>query len=241
MHDVSAVVFEFAGGNGDRYLFPKFSVIQYIPMPHGPPDLVASFLIVRKGSTSEYGGDPDLDYYQPITVRFEVSPLSNSQKILDYFARVVAPEEEVFRYMDNIMSSMTRAEYVLLAMRLPRKEALSPGNASSYAADMTGDDTAVSSGDRMDIDRRSGEPFTNGNGSSNESTYTVGHPQPLENVLWTATSTPSDASADPRTASPLLAGVSTTQQRAVKQIVDEDQQYQGFIAGLIPKEVDEEA
>ncbi|EPE04472.1 hypothetical protein F503_03534 [Ophiostoma piceae UAMH 11346] len=244
MHDVSALVFEIGGGNGDRYLFPKFSVIQYIPMPHGPPDLVASFLIVRKGSASEYGGDPDLDYYQPITVRFQVSPLSSSQKILDYFARVVAPKEEVSRYMDNIMNSMTRAEYVLLAMRLPRKVAQSSGNASSNAAGGSSDiakiddDTAVSSGDKMDIDKKSGEAS---NGTSNENTYTVGHPQPPQNVLWTATSTPSDASARPKTASSLLTGVSTMQQRAVKQIVDEDQQYQGFIAGLIPKEVEEEA
>jgi len=33
---------------------------------------------------------------------------------------VVAPAEEVRRYMDDVMDNMTRAEYVLLAMRLPK-------------------------------------------------------------------------------------------------------------------------
>lgn len=113
--DISAVVFEFSGGNGDRYLFPKFSIVEQVQTPYGP-QVIASFLIVRKGSISEYGGDPKLDYYQPVTVRISAT----QPKYLEYFSRVVAPEDEVKRYMENIMDSMTRAEYVLLAMRLPR-------------------------------------------------------------------------------------------------------------------------
>lgn len=134
--EISAVVFEFAGGTGDRYLFPKFSILETIPSPDGM-QLMASFLIVRKGSKSEYGGDPTLDYYQPVTVKLH----STSPKILDHLHRVVAPQEEVKRYMNDIMDTMTRAEYVLLAMRLPRdtskdeKEGISekdaPGKASS--------------------------------------------------------------------------------------------------------------
>lgn len=115
--DVAAVVFEFVGGNGDRYLFPKFSIVEQVQAPSGP-QVVASFLIVRKGSSSEYGGDPKLDYYQPITVRIS----SSQPKHLEYFPRIVAPQEEVRRYMDDIMDNMTRAEYVLLAMRLPKPE-----------------------------------------------------------------------------------------------------------------------
>lgn len=115
--DVSAVVFEFAGGNGDRYLFPKFSIVQQVQTPLGP-HVLASFLIVRKGSASEYGGDPKLDYYQPVTVRIS----STQPKHLEYFTRVVAPQDEVKRYMEDVMDNMTRAEYVLLAMRLPKPE-----------------------------------------------------------------------------------------------------------------------
>lgn len=115
--DVSAVVFEFAGGNGDRYLFPKFSIVEQVQATTGP-HVIASFLIVRKGSASEYGCDPTLDYYQPITVRIT----SSQPKYLEYFPRVVVPQDEARRYMEDIMDNMTRAEYVLLAMRLPKPE-----------------------------------------------------------------------------------------------------------------------
>ncbi|KAG8407527.1 hypothetical protein J3459_018415 [Metarhizium acridum] len=80
--------------------------------------VVASFLIVRKGSASEYGGDPKLDYYQPVTIRLQTT----TGRHLENLARVVAPQDEVRRYMDDVMDNMTRAEYVLLAMRLPRAD-----------------------------------------------------------------------------------------------------------------------
>lgn len=113
--DISAIAVEFAGGNGDRYLFPKFSILEY----RGPQHVVASFLIVRKSSQCEYGGDQELDYYEPITVRL----FASSGRHLENLARVVAPREEVARYMDDIMSNMTRAQYVLLAWRLMRERA----------------------------------------------------------------------------------------------------------------------
>ncbi|KAK0391643.1 hypothetical protein NLU13_1142 [Sarocladium strictum] len=112
--DISAVVFDF--GTGDRYLFPKYSILDTLTTPSGQ-QVVASFLIVRKGSTSEYGGDPKLDYYQPVTIRLQ----TQSGRQLENLTRVVAPVEEVRRYMDDVMDNMTRAEYVLLAMRLPRR------------------------------------------------------------------------------------------------------------------------
>lgn len=111
--DISAVIFDF--GTGDRYLFPKYSMLEYLPTQNGH-QVVVSFLIVRKGSTSEYGGDPELDYYQPITMRL----FTHTGRHLENLARVVAPQDEVRRYMDDVMDNMTRAEYILLAMRLPR-------------------------------------------------------------------------------------------------------------------------
>lgn len=127
--DYSAIVFEFAGGNGDRYLFPKFSLLDYQEIPSTSSNstqgqkqqqVVASFLIVRRGSKAEYPmADPELDYYQPMTIRlFTAAP--SGKHLLDNLARVVAPEDEVKRYMDDIMDTMQRSEYVLLAMRLPR-------------------------------------------------------------------------------------------------------------------------
>ena len=113
--DISAVLFDF--GTGDRYLFPKFSILEFLPSKSGQ-QVVASFLIVRKGSASEYGGDPALDYYQPVTIRLQ----TQSGRHLENLARVVAPQDEVRRYMNDVMDNMTRAEYVLLAMRLPRAD-----------------------------------------------------------------------------------------------------------------------
>ena len=111
--DISGIVFEFNGGSGDRFLFPKFSILEYLP--HG--QVIASFLIVRKGSSSDSPKyDPELDYYQPITIRL----YAHQGRQLDALQKVVAPSEEVRRYMDDIMDNMTRAEYVLLAMQLPR-------------------------------------------------------------------------------------------------------------------------
>ncbi|TVY67518.1 hypothetical protein LSUE1_G007092, partial [Lachnellula suecica] len=106
-------VFEFTGGTGDRYLFPKFSILEYLPQGQ----VIASFLIVRKGSASDSSAyDPALDYYQPITIRL----YAHQGRQLDALQKVVAPPDEVRRYMDDIMDNMTRAEYVLLAMRLPK-------------------------------------------------------------------------------------------------------------------------
>jgi hypothetical protein len=114
--DISGVVFEFSGGSGDRFLFPKFSILEYLPQGQ----VIASFLIVRKGSTSDSPAyNPELDYYQPITIRL----YAHQGRQLDALQKIVAPQDEVRRYMDDIMDNMTRAEYVLLAMRLPRDEA----------------------------------------------------------------------------------------------------------------------
>jgi hypothetical protein len=119
--DIQGVVFEFAGGNGDRYLFPKYSILEYL---QGGQHVVASFLLVLKGSTSEYGCDPNLDYYERFTVRL----YANTGRHLENLARVVAPQEEVIRYMNDIMDSATRAEYILLAMRLPRGNPMANGD-----------------------------------------------------------------------------------------------------------------
>ncbi|KAI0882386.1 uncharacterized protein GGS22DRAFT_51061 [Annulohypoxylon maeteangense] len=129
--DISAVVLEFSGGTGDRYLFPKYSILEYA----NPTQIIASFLIVRKGSRLEYGGDPVLDYYQPVTVRI----FAQSSKHLENLTRVVAPQDDVRRYMDDVMDNMTRAEYVLLAMRLPRadKEDQAEENPNTPKADLS--------------------------------------------------------------------------------------------------------
>ncbi|KAI9712156.1 MAG: hypothetical protein M1812_006994 [Candelaria pacifica] len=112
--DISAAAFEFSSGSGDRFLFPKYSILEYLP---GATQVIVSFLVVRKGSASESGAyDPELDYYQPVTMRVT----AQNAKVLEPLARVVVAPVEARKYMDDIMDNMTRAEYVHLAMRLPR-------------------------------------------------------------------------------------------------------------------------
>ncbi|KAJ5041747.1 uncharacterized protein L3040_005316 [Drepanopeziza brunnea f. sp. 'multigermtubi'] len=112
--DISGVAFEFSGGNGDRYAFPRFSILE----SRAGGEVIASFLIVRRGSSSDSPTyDPALDYYQPITIRL----FAQQGRQLDALQKIVAPPEEVRRYMDEIMDKATRAEYVLLAMRLPKE------------------------------------------------------------------------------------------------------------------------
>jgi hypothetical protein len=112
--DITAILFEFAAGSGDRFLFPKYSILEYLP---GGTQVIASFLVVRKGSDSVSGNyDPDLDYYQPVTMRLA----AQTPRILEPMVKVVADPVEARKYMDDIMDNMTRAEYVHLAMRLPR-------------------------------------------------------------------------------------------------------------------------
>lgn len=117
--DISGIAFEFTGGNGDRYAFPRFSILE--SRPGG--EVIASFLIVRRGSSSDSPTyDPELDYYQPITIRL----FAQQGRQLDALQKIVAPPEEVRRYMDDIMDTATRAEYVLLAMRLPKENEQPP-------------------------------------------------------------------------------------------------------------------
>lgn len=112
-HDISAVVLDF--GSGDRYRFPKFSILEYLPTTSGQ-QVVASFLLVHRGSSSQWG-NPLEDYYQPVTIRL----YTPTGRHLENLARAVATQDEVNRYMNEVMKHMTRAEYVLLAMRLPRE------------------------------------------------------------------------------------------------------------------------
>lgn len=112
--DLTAVVFEFTAGSGDRYLFPKYSVLEYLP---GGTRVIASFLVVRKGSASDSGAyDPKRDYYQPITMNLSTP----HARLLEPLARVVAPLEEVRKHLNDIMDKLPRARDVHLALHLPR-------------------------------------------------------------------------------------------------------------------------
>jgi len=115
--EYSGIALEFTSppGSGDRYLFPRFSILEILP----GGQVLASFLIVRKGSDSAAPSsyDPQLDYYQPVTIRM----YTHQGRQLEILQKTTAEQEEVRRYMEGVMDGCTRAEYVLLAMRLPRE------------------------------------------------------------------------------------------------------------------------
>lgn len=113
--ECTGVVFEFVGGNGDRYSFPKYSILEQIS---GTNQVIVSFLIIRKGSNADsHNYNPSLDYYQPMTIRIH----THQSRQLEALQKAVESPEEVRRWMDKVMDECQRAEYVLLAMRLPRE------------------------------------------------------------------------------------------------------------------------
>ncbi|KAK3305659.1 uncharacterized protein B0T15DRAFT_434734 [Chaetomium strumarium] len=206
--DISAVVFEFAGGTGDRYLFPKFSLLEYVQVPSGQ-QVIASFLLVRKGSKAEYPlADPELDYYEPMTIRL----FAHTGRHLEHLARVVAPPDEVRRYMDDVMARMTRAEYILLAMRLPR------GNKAEE--------------ERGKEEEREGKQILNASGAvgkeketekGKEKDSTVGAMAQPPQVLWTTKPAKQEIRDLPG------------QNKGHAKTADDDEGYQQFIASVTPK------
>ena len=112
--DMSAIAFEFTAGTGDRYLLPRYSILEYLP---GNTQVLMSFLVTRKGNAAAGGKYKDtLEYYQPVTICFS----AQSARILEPLSRVVAPTEEVQRHMSDLMKKMTAAEEVYLVIQLPQ-------------------------------------------------------------------------------------------------------------------------
>ena len=229
--DISAVVFEFAGGTGDRYLFPKFSLLEYVPMPAGQgQQVIASFLLVRKGSQAEYPvADPELDYYQPLTIRL----YAHTGRHLEHLARVVAPADEVRRYMDDVMRRMTRAEYVLLAMRLPRGDPPADAGAASTGGGEEKEREKERGGGREKDRNRDKEKQVNGAMTtpllkdSKQSGGADGGAQKsrqMGGVLWTT----KPAKAEVRDLPP--------RNKMHGRAADADEQYQSFIASVSRKD-----
>ncbi|KAL8760057.1 MAG: hypothetical protein Q9184_003439 [Pyrenodesmia sp. 2 TL-2023] len=113
--ETTSIVFDFSP-TGDRFLFPRFSILEFLP---GHLQVLASFLILRKGSAAATHSDYNrtTTYYQPVTIRLSAS----NPKVLEPLARVVAPPEEVRRYMDGVFDSMSCARDAWLVLRAPRE------------------------------------------------------------------------------------------------------------------------
>jgi hypothetical protein len=152
------VLIEFSINSTDRFLFPRNSILEFLP--NGA--LLASFLVVKKPSqlletdnseskkpskakktdeaaksaaTGDVNGTAkpakktaedkrakevvEKEYYQPITIRFE-SP--SDPGVFNVLSRVVAPVEDVRKYMIGVAERCERASFVQLALRLPKEK-----------------------------------------------------------------------------------------------------------------------
>ena len=126
----TSIVFDFVGGSGDRFLFPRNTILEYMP---GNLEVLASFLIVRPGSfspASKYAKSyykASKQYYEPVTIRLTAS----HPRLLEPLGKAVAPADEVRKYMDGVFDKMTPARRVYLPLRLPKEkegeEAREPG------------------------------------------------------------------------------------------------------------------
>ena len=113
--EINSIVFDF-GGTGDRFSMPRFSILEYL---YGGTQVFVSFLVIRRGNTAKAGKYKDTkSYYQPVTMRLT----TQQPRVLQPLAKVVAPPEEVRRYMDSVFDKMSRADTVYLATRLPRAQ-----------------------------------------------------------------------------------------------------------------------
>ena len=113
--EINSIVFDF-GGTGDRFSIPRFSILEYL---YGGTQVIVSFLIIRRGSMAKAGKYKDTkSYYQPVTMRLSTL----HPRVLQPLAKVVAPPEEVRRYMDSVFDKMSRADTVFLPLRLPRAQ-----------------------------------------------------------------------------------------------------------------------
>ena len=107
----SMVVFDFVHGNGDRFLIPRYSIIEYLP---GDTQVVVSFIVIRKGDSPSNGSyKDDTEYYQPFTLRLS----SHNPRILEHLRKAVAPAAETYAYMAKVTQEIQSAELLTFATK----------------------------------------------------------------------------------------------------------------------------
>lgn len=112
-------ILEFHGPavSTDRFLFPPYSILESLT----PQSLLASFLVIQKGSLAQdpYHYDPGKTYYEPITIKIDVLP--KDRQVLETIKRSVKPVDQVVTYMKEQIKTCHRADMRFLALRLPIK------------------------------------------------------------------------------------------------------------------------
>ena len=117
--ETTGIAFDFTNGSGDRFLVPKQSILEYLP---GYTSVIISFLLLHNGNgetppnkAANKPTENGNDYYQPITLQ-----LHGNSKHLEQLAKVVAPQEEVVKYMNDVMDKKRPSKPSFLALRLPK-------------------------------------------------------------------------------------------------------------------------
>jgi hypothetical protein len=153
---------------------------------------------------------------------------------LENLSRVVAPKEEVQRYMNDIMDKMTRAEYVLLAMRLPRSDAVS----NAVDAVTANAQEAGQKGKYKDADTDA-KGIT---GAKDNGYRWVNHTTPGTTDGTPTTSTPPTALWTTKPRKPEIMELPPRSKTYGKDVdaMDDDDQYQSFIASVSRKDVHED-
>lgn len=126
MINYSAIVFEFIqSDHGDRFLFPKNSILEY---RDNGCEVLASFLILK---TVKDANNSDVEYYEPMTVYLR----SQNAKTLEHLQRMVADPENVRAYMKEIMAKRQRAPKAWPVYRLKREVKSGRGSESEGESD----------------------------------------------------------------------------------------------------------
>jgi hypothetical protein len=145
--EVIGLAVEFAGGNGDRYLFPKHCILEHLPGAHC---LIASFLVIRKPSKKAavstalvYAGNPKGkdagkgDAPTPsATGQASISNMPGSNLSLAYSAgnlknaihqpvtiRITASSDSVFTAISRSVATLDEAKAVMEDVMVKTKRA----------------------------------------------------------------------------------------------------------------------
>ena len=132
-HIVMEITSVPSGNHGacpDRWLFPKFAVLEM--RPNGL-DMICSFLVertgsqlrpagsVEPGSNSSDAGDKwkaDQEYYQPVTMTIR----GRDHKLIETIAKAAKTLPKVQEYMKEVMSKKERAPVEYLVHQLPHEK-----------------------------------------------------------------------------------------------------------------------
>lgn len=117
------IVLEFQGqgASPDRFRFPENAILEFLT----PFKMLASFLVIRKGSDIGAQLEADTEYYEPVTITVNVPEgRTAARDVLQYINRSVKPADQVRKWMIERIEKCMRTQRRYLAYRLPQKSGI---------------------------------------------------------------------------------------------------------------------